>query len=561
MTTAVPVYNPGGNWSTWNYNDIYTGPSGTGVFVPKVNDLVAKLQGSVLKWYVVTAVSAGSMISTLVECVDPDDSGDLTSSDILFGVSPTQPNTYRVYVDRSVTPYRLTIDSRYTVQGSEANSFMIFEGTDLGTTGNVISATYDTSGNYTGQVGGLELVATTLYTNIAVKVPKSVYTTADLATGDVVTAVFYNAAGSVCSTRQLLVENTGFVRSTNGYTRAVVSIGLISPLSSTTSSTTINNPINLNLTTANLTGIVYYSDGTNTTMPIDGVKFSVAGLSSYTPTIVGQSYSIVATYVLQAGEVGYGLSNTNTAHISTTYNVVAVAPNLSYQVRLFAYPVWSGTSYNLSWFLYDMNRSQATNVTALVTLANGSNSFQPSAYGTKQTLTAQINLSAVQVYYSNFIYTQAVDILLESPGTYRQLSGNPPNWYTTPISGTTPMFGSGVYATAYAVTSGSTQLNLSGLFGSSYGNWLQAYCTYAGPLINGATETVAPTPTHFNIIYGGVTTTYDISNWNAVLTLSQNVANNSTIFVEFFRRTTAADLQIAVAGVPVYAISSSGAFL
>ena len=561
MTTPVPISNPGGSWATWNYNDIYTGPTGSGTFVPKVNDLVVNIQGTILTWYVVTAVSAGSMITTLAQCLNPSDASSLSQTDILFGVSPTQPDTFRIYIDKSVIPYRMTIDSRYVVPGSEATSFAIFEGTNLGVTGNVISATYDTSGAYTGKVGSLELIATTLYTNYAVQVPKSIYTSADLADGEVVTAVFYNTAGGVCSKRQLLVENTGFVRSTNGYARAVIGIGIISPFLSSTNSTVIDNPINVQLTVANLIGIVYYSDGTSSTMAIDGVKFSIAGLSSYTPTVVGQSYPIVATYTLQAGEVGYGLSNANVPHVSASYSVVATAPNLSYQVRLFAYPVWTGSTYTLSWFLYDMNRSQATNVTSYVTLASGSATFSPAAYGTRQTLTAQLNLNQVQVYYSSYTYTQTVDILLESPGTYRQTAGNPPNWYVSAVSGTSPMFGAGVYATAYSPTTGTTQINLAGLFAGNYTGWLQAYCANAEPMISSLTETVAPTPTHFTVLYNGISNTYTIDQWSAVLTISQTFVSSSTLYVEFFRRTTQVDLQIAIAGVPIYATNSSGTFL
>ena len=557
----VPVSNPNGAWATWNYNDIYTGPSGTGIYVPKVGDLVAQLNGSTLSWYVVTAVAAGSMLSTLVQCINPTNTGDFSQADLLFGVSPAQPDTFIVYIDKSVNPYRVTIDSRYVISGTSPTSYQLFEGTNLGQTAKVISATYDSNGNFTGTVGALELVATTLYTNIAVQVPKTCYTSANLVDGEIVTAVFYNASGSQCSARQFKVVNTGFVRSTNGYMRSVIGVGLITPFLSATNSTTINNPINVNLTAANLIGVVYYSDGTSSTMAIDGVKFSVSGLSSYTPTAVGQSFPIVASYVLQAGEVGYGLNGANAAHITNTYTVVATNPNLSYQVQLFVYPQWTGSSYILQWFLYDMNRSQATNVSSYVTVVQNTAAFKPTQYGTKQTLSVQINLNQVQPYYNSFNYTQNVDILLESPGSYRQTAGNPPNWYVSPVSGATPMFGAGAYATAYALTLSSTQLNLSGVYGSSYANWLAAYCTASMPLINSPTETLAPTPTHFNLVYNGTSTTYAISNWNQPLVLQQTFINSDTLFIEFFARTAQADLQIAVAGIPVYAINSTGSFI
>jgi hypothetical protein len=158
------------------------------------------------------------------------------------------------------------------------------------------------------------------------------------------------------------------------------------------------------------------------------------------------------------------------------------------------------------------------------------------------------------------VYAQNVDILLQAPGSYRQTSGNPPNWYVSAISGVTPMFGAGAYATAYAQTSSITQLRLAGLF-TTQADWLQAYCTYAEPLVNTPTETVAPTPTHFNVVYGGVSTTYPISSWNQVLTINQSFFNGGTLFLQFFQRTSQADLQIAVAGVPIYAANSSGAIL
>ena len=42
-TNTVPVQNPEGRWTIWNYNDLFTGPTGTGIYVPNVNDEVHQI--------------------------------------------------------------------------------------------------------------------------------------------------------------------------------------------------------------------------------------------------------------------------------------------------------------------------------------------------------------------------------------------------------------------------------------------------------------------------------------------------------------------------------------
>lgn len=553
MSTNAPVYNPNGLWQVWNFNDIYTGPSGSGIYVPKVGDQVNQIVGNVITQYVVENITLGNLLSTLTPAAVPESTS--SNVNVLFG---NNPDTYAIYIDKSVIPYALNVDARLEVKGSMITACKIFQGTDISATGNVISAMYDSSGNYVGETIPLNLVASDAYNNnIAIKVVAASNTSANLLDGELVSAVFFNLSGNVVSQKQLQVYNTGFVRSLNASAKTVIGIGLVSPFLSSSNSNVINYPLNLQMNVDNLTGVVYYSDGSSASMAIDGVKFSVSGLSAYASTNVNQSYSLVATYVLQENESAYGVNNVNVAHFSKPYTLVTSAANLNYQTQLFAYPVWNGTEYTLEWLIYDMSRSLSTDVTNQVILTN---TFNGTLYGTKQTVNASINLGTVNPAYGTFNYSQAVDILLEAPGTFRQNSATPPNWYVTPISGTMPLFGAGCFATYLVNSPTNRTVNLMGTY-TTQAAWLEAYYNASLPMTLAGVETTPPTPTHFNLIINGTSTTFPLSSWNTAITISQVIAANSTLFIEFIERTSIADLQLAVAGVPFYQVNSSGVYL
>lgn len=560
----APLYQPSAPWSIWNYSQIYTGPNGTGQFVPKVGDQVNRIVGNVITQYVVSSVAAGSLLSTLVEAAPADSSTGLNTTDALLGLDgSTQSDTFRIYIDRSVSPYRLAVDARLVVAGSLVTSAKIFAGSDLSDNARVVSATYDNAGQYLSENVGLELVASQAYANnTAIKVVKVCHTSAELVDGELVTVVFYDAVGFVVSKKLLLVENTGFIRSTDASSRAVVGISLTSPFQSPTDPSTINYPVNLALTEDNLTGVVLYNDGTRVDMAVDGTRFSVAGLDSYLATAVGRTYSLVLKYQLQPGEVAYGVQNVNTDHVSEVYNLVTSAPNLNYQVRLFAYPAWASNAlgYTLRWFLYDANRSRVVDVTGYVQFAPGSEVYSPTAYGRRQNISMSLDLKYANPSYGTYVYTQTVDVLLEAPGTFRQNGATPPNWYVSAIGGDLPQYGKGVYAIYYRTPAGNNQVKIKGIY-TTFADWLQAYYTNSKPMRVGSVETAAPTPTHFTVRAGGIQTAYTIDNWDKTLVLAQPLTNNSTLFLEFFVRTNDLDLQLSIAGMPLYATGATGAYI
>lgn len=557
----TPIYEPEARFTTWRMEEIYTGPTGVGMFVPNINDLVVSIVNAVVTWYVVTDLNYGTYLSTLTP-VSPASTAGLTPYDIALGIGPGAGNqTHRLYIDKRTVPYSLDVDARLQIYGSSAVSCKIFVGVDLSATGRVISAQYDNGGQYLGENLPLELVATDAYTNnLAIKTVVPGKTSANLLDGEVVTLVVYSLNGSVVDKQQLLVENTAFIRSANANAKTVVGVGLQSPFLASGSAKNIVYPRNIALQAENLTGLVYYSDGSEMALPVDGTRFSVAGLDSFDSSSVGVSFPLVAMYELSSNEQAYGgVGGART--VSETYTVTTATANLDYEVRLFPYLKWVDTNsgYRLTWWLFDAARSLAQDVTEMVSLTVDSAAFLPKAYGIKQTLKAMVDLAQVGGNYNTYIHTQEVDVKLQAQGTFRQNLSTPPNWYVTPVAGTTPLFGGGVYAT-YTIVSGNTKtVKVMGNFYTLQA-WLQAYYWNTQPLVLEPGEVTAPIPTHFTLVINGAEFQYAIEAWNTVLTLTAAASNNDTVYIRF-QYAGQTMLELSCAGMPLYQLNNNGSYV
>lgn len=559
MPSSTPVYNPSGAWQIWLWDDVYTGPNGTGQNVPKLKDEVHQIVGTTVTRYVCTAIDQATLIPTLSLLTEANYSSSTQPADVLFGATP---ETYRVLVDTSVTPARMVVDGRLNIYVATAQACKVFLGTDVSATGTVVSAYYDTSGNYAGENIPLQLVGTTTLNATGIKSVTPGWTSAPLPDGTTVTAVIYDASGTVLSYKELIVINTGFTRTLNASSRAVVGIALETPFLSNANSSTINFPVNLPISSLNLTGVVNYNDGTSTRYAVDGTRFSVAGMDAFSPTSVGQVCPITLKYALQVGEVAYGGNNSTNTPFTQNYNLVTTMVDGSYAVQLYCYPVWGGPSvgYSLAWYLYDLNRSTTYNVTGLVTIDTTNGTYNPLLYGAKQTLSVYLNLKNVNALYNSFVHTQNVDVILNAAATYRPSAGATNIWQVTQQAGQVPLYGKGVHVKFKQQTASSYVVDLTGDF-TTFADWLNAYYTLTRPLYNPATETAAPTPTHFTLTVGGVSTTYSVSQWNTSIVVSQTLTNNSNAYLQFFQRTSVQDLQLSIAAAPVWQTDAAGTYL
>ena len=179
-----PTYNENARWQIWLMDDIYLGTIGEGKFVPKVKDMVYEISGRVVTKYIVHAIDPVTFIPTLQTEDISNQTDAFSTDDILYGVGPgTQSDTYRIYLDKSVTPYRLSVDRRLRVGGSSCTQCKIFKGTNTSNSGVVISGLYNQSGILQTENIPLEIVATQSINNSSIKVVGAAYTQFDLNDG------------------------------------------------------------------------------------------------------------------------------------------------------------------------------------------------------------------------------------------------------------------------------------------------------------------------------------------------------------------------------------------
>lgn len=542
---VIPIYNPDGRWTIWGLDDIFTGAAGANKYVPKLKDFV--IDPETYTTYRVEFIDPVTLIPALNEIRPANMSFALSQTDVLFGVGPgTQADTYRVYLDTSVMPHILAVDSRLKIAGTLSNFAKIFKGSDLSGEGEVISRVYDGSGNFVSENVPLELVAIDSHNNYSIKAVSVCHTNADMVDGELVTVVIYNAAGHVVSKRQLLVENSAFIRSINVSQKYISHISLESAFLSSTVDNTINFPLNIPINALNLIGVVHYSNGDVLRLPVDGSKFNVYGLDQYISSIVGQKIDLVLNYGLESNEVAYAGVSADGHYVTEPYKLITVNPDNSYSVKLFGYPVWidSANGYQMRWFLLNLDRNVFFEVTPHVVYSTNTGSFNPKGYGYLQRKTISINLRDVSGSFNNYIHSQSVDIVLnEEPNVNTTLDAWTMSLETVVDR---PNYGLGLYATRIDATNISIA---SGITVES--EWTQKHYLDTYPLLDRIVETSPPAPTHFVILLRGTETEFPMSDWNNGLDVGIDVNSLETVFIRFIKKTVSGDLHLSFGAVLV----------
>jgi hypothetical protein len=542
----VPLYEPDARWTTWSLDEIYIGQAGENKYVPKVSDHV--LNPETNERFRVVSLDVTTMIPTMVPVVTAP-SASFSDIDILLGVGPgTQSDTYRVYLDKSVIPHALCVDARLKVNGVLAKYAKIFRGSELIGNQRVVSAFYDQQGNMLGQAIPLELAYMPEGKNYAVKSVPVCHTTEDMPDGEVVTVVIYSDAGHVVSKRQLLVENSAFIRSVNAHTKYIVDITMESPFLSETDPGLLQYPLNVPTRGLNLFGIVHYSDGSTLRLPVDQTKFSVLGLDGFVATVIGQKLPLVLRYNLSNDEVSYSTVVGETFAMTKSYRGVTVQSSGAYSVKLFGYPVWVDgvVGYRLEWYLYNLERQTVYRVTPYVQYNDNTPAFDPLAYGVNQRISVSINLNNVNGVFRSYIHNQVMDIILLAQGREKTT-----NWTIGFELGQNPPYGRGNFASSQMVNQNLWRINVAA-GATNETEWLERLYYRTKPLYDTQREVEPPKPNFFTLVFGSTEIEFPISQWNITQVINQAVPDGATLFIKFFKRTADNDLQLAIAGMPIY---------
>ena len=408
------IADPDRGWRIWHIDEIFDpeDDDSDGRYVPNKDDLVFSFSQG---WFRVIEVDYYTGQSELRAVTMPSHLDEEETT--LIGRGPD--TSYRVYLDTQVLPYRLAVDARLHLYGSDVDKVKIIQGTNIDG-GEVISRYYVKDQNLVGDHLPLE---SEIWENGAesttIQTVKVGHCSKKLDDGDVVTLVAFDQQGFVVMTARMLVKNTSWMRDIERPTKYVTNIELESDYLSALDDRLVEIPINFPLDGLPLRGIVHYDDGSTKRLPIDGQKFALLGLNHFVASVLGYRQRATLIYYLSANEQAYDSLEGEHRHIAKSYTFKTTHVEGAYTVKLFTFPVWQNESdgYKLEHYLYTLNRDEAHRVTNDIEIAENSDEFGPTSYGTNQVLTFALDLNKVsQHYHRSYRHLQTVYLRLDSPG-------------------------------------------------------------------------------------------------------------------------------------------------
>lgn len=535
--------------------DIWTGPNGTGRFVPKEDDIVYEyaVDGSKIEYRVTFVDGYPTYASTLTLIKASTPNGGVTPPDAILGnINDTPSVAHRCYIKTDVMPFAMNISAALPVYGQEITHFKLFKGWDISEdTGEVISARYTSSGSYIGENIPVVLVGTEVEDNTGVKATAPGYVTQNLPSGDVVTAVFYNDVGGQVYVHQLLIVNTNHIRSSEASKRQIIDIELISPWLATDNDLFLDYPANITLDTVQMIGRVHYTDGIQD-YPVDGNRFRLDGAQSYIPGQIGQNIKVELSYGLSANEEAYSSLPIAGGRLMKQYRIRSVAVEGAYSVKLFGYPRWINAlnGYTIDWWMYDLERTTRYNVTHLVEFTNNSAEYNPTLYGVKQQLEVAINLQSVNANYRNWRHVQSYAVNLVKAGSIPTV----PSWkvyFSDDASASS--YGDVLAAKVHFVSANVYTLNIHSNIVTQEA-WVKAVYFDTFPLYNPYAETFPPTPTHFTVEFKNNSYEYALSEWNVVKQVINDYAQGELLRIHFYRQLAGERLYLSTACMPVHIV-------
>lgn len=538
------VQDPNRGWRQFNRDEIFDGTAtSVGLLVPNPNDLIYDIPSNMI--WKVASVDYTTGISTLLEwkVIVSDNINGADS----FLSSGSDNETYRCYLDTSVIPFTFAFDTSMHTYLGDATYIRVFKGTDTSINGTVVSAYYNQNGDLVNDQIPLEIAATADLNNVTIKTPKVGSCNQLLNDGETLTAVIYSAAGGALGHRYLKVMNGRWIRSSSSANRYISGISIKSPFNSVTDPSLIEYPVNATINSANLIGVVHYSDGQVVELPIDGTKFAILGINDLINSFVGQRQPVILTYKLASEESTFGTAVSANGSITARYDILTVPADGAYSVKLFAYPRWLDATrgYHIDYWLYSLDRDRAQFVTPWVQLAANSGAFDPVQYGTKQTITVSLDLHNVDPNYNHYVHTQTFDVVLQRAGS----STTFPLWTLGFSYGQSPLYG--VDGVAAIHDQGSVWSVDIGSGFTTKAQWLNAIYLRTLPLYNPQLETTPLQPTHLELVFKNRYYEISVDDWNTPQYVTNDLAQGETLLIRFIKRTNDGDLMLGCAGLPV----------
>ena len=539
-----PQYDKLGIWRRWSINDIWDGKVGLNKHIPLLGDWVFDPYLPAINYRVI-----GHDPATLVPVLDPivneDQGTTLTETDRLLGVNGArEPEIRHAYLDTTKTPFQMTLDNRSLWPGSLLKYIRVFRSTLVTNEGEAISRTYDNANRLINDQVGIERIVTDNHIDHVVNIAKPFHTLERLSNGELITAVGYAADGHVVMKRSYMVENTRFMRNVDMSKKYIEKISLKSPFLSLTATDTLMYPLNITLDSLNLTGVVHYTDGSTLELPVDGTRFQIEGLNRFVATVPNQTHRLVLLYTPSEDELPQAPDYSVNGMIFENYRMIVDNSNRSLAVKLHGYPFWidDANGYQMRWWITNLDRNYVTEVTENIRYGQQNPPFDPVRYGYAQHLSPILELRKVNAGWKEFTHSQSTAVsLLGGPVSEETQSA----WTVrNEDSGDGPTFGVGVYGKVASANSIKIDCGCA-----TVSEWLDLVYRKTAPIYDRGSESRAPDPTHFELLYGNNKTTWKIEDWNKALNVASSVQARRTIVLTFFKQTSVSNIYLSVAGM------------
>jgi hypothetical protein len=548
-TPSQPEKNPNRRFTVWAAKEIYTGPNGSGAYVPNQYDLVWNRN---LGWYEVSSVDYTTGLAVLSAINIAKFGLGATEADALLSIGPGAATAaFVLLVDTSVVPHVAKFDPRFYIPGSEAAYVKIFKGADNTSGGNVISAMFNSAGAMTSENIPLE----NFYLGTNLKRPITGYLNQDVGSGELVTVAIYDRDGTRSGTYRLVVSLTDSVRDLNADFSYITGIELISDFMSKSDAGVLEIPQNMNLEATMVKGRVHRLGKPPIDLPVDGSKFNLYGMDAFVASIPNQEGDLVLTYKLDSSENAYNA--TSDGILPREYRIRTTDADLRYTLKLFAVPVWNSVKvrWKLTWYLYNLDRSILYAVTDKVVVATGSVAYDGDpANKNIQNIQMAINWQNVAAGNGYNYHVENLKIKNNMPATEALAVGGDASlrsYVNISYSDSLGYFGENASARISAGSTGSSMARLNIANGYlDLMDWLDAFYYELLPLYIDTAEFQAPEPTHVRLICDGfyrVIPIEDVLNpINSVNIALSPSPQGKTLIMQFIQQNGLSELELAI---------------
>lgn len=546
-----PSYNPEGRWNPGiALHELYQGENGgrddgTGKKVPlyvgNVRDYVTDVYNHVD--YYIKALNLETLVPELE--LRRQSGNILTPVDILTARGPSfGAADCKITIDTSVFPHRLDTSPFLEINSVEASYAKIIKG-PLNGAHRVVGFMATTAGQLVDDVIPLDLIRAVAdgVTNYHQKNVRVCYCNEKFSNGDILNVVLYSSGGKALSENQLVVVDSSFVRDGNAPREYIKAVYVESPYLSPSNPFVLEVPVGWTNSSINMIGVIEYQNGRKVKLPLDDKKFYLEGLNQLLSSIAGQTMSWVLKYRLDPGEQSMQNALSVTGVVPQVYRVKVVKPNNSYNVKIYAFPVWNATvnGYRLRYFLVNLERNMLQDVTAAIRVVDGTAAFDGFSYGFTQRIQVALNLQDVSSTYKPFVFTQILEVTLYgTPGERRD------PWIVKQSHQDTASIGKDIWA--QKSTDGRT-FSVKGRF-TTKEDWLQALFHNGFPLLSDPNIPKSyPLPTHFMVGYGGKYEEYAIDEWDKDLVFPSTFETHRNLELVWKHKTATEDLIISVTSI------------